>query len=87
MTANSKSIFEKFNAIKTEIEVERVVEQEQTSKKVTSNLAVRRDVLNKNILRIMSRYYKSLLSTFCPAYKKSFRDAGSLSELLSNFIR
>ena len=47
-------------------------------------LAVRRDVLNKNITRIISRFYKSLLIAQFPNFKNQFKSEEQMTSLLVN---
>lgn len=55
------------------------------TKKYSVELAVRKDVVNKNIFRIVSRYYKSLMTQYFPKHKTAFKNAQDLELLLGRF--
>lgn len=54
-------------------------------KVVNPKLSVRRDVLNKNILRIMSRYFKSIAAHHFQHFKRNLKDASQLQQMLIEF--
>mmetsp|Transcript_29671 Transcript_29671/g.26259 ORF Transcript_29671/g.26259 Transcript_29671/m.26259 type:complete len:315 (+) Transcript_29671:7-951(+) len=56
-------------------------------KKYKIDLAIRKDVVNKNILRIISRYYKDILAEKFKGYKGTFKNAKALDELLLKFCK
>lgn len=56
-------------------------------KKYKFELSTRKDVVNKNILRIISRYFKNILITEFPHHKNTFKNAQALSNLLSEFCQ
>lgn len=49
------------------------------------DLCLRKDVVNKNLLRIISRYFKELLSQKVPNFKDSFRNPRDLDLMLTEF--
>lgn len=57
------------------------------AKTYSIDLATRKDVVNKNIMRIISRYYKGLLAQYFPEFKSTFRKAEALDALLDNFCK
>lgn len=79
------------NWIKEEITIsdtiDKLVGSPKTPKSYKTDLAVRKDVVNKNLLRIISRYFKSILTTQFPDFVKSFKSADKLDKLLSELYR
>lgn len=61
------------------------LEKKTVPKKYKFELSTRKDVVNKNILRIISRYFKNILITEFPHHKNTFKNARALSNLLSEF--
>ena len=57
------------------------------AKTYSIDLATRKDVVNKNIMRIISRYYKGLLTQYFPEFKSTFRKTEALDALLDNFCK
>ena len=55
------------------------------SKKYKGDLSIRKDVVNKNILRIISRYYKEILNEKFPDFKHTFKNSNAIEGLLSDF--
>ena len=60
-------------------------ESKKPSKKYSVDLAVRKDVVNKNMFRIISRFYKHLMAQHFPQFKSALRNVQELEELLENF--
>lgn len=60
-------------------------EPKSAPKQYKTDLAVRKDVVYKNLLRIISRYFKSILTTNFPDFAKCFKIPEKLDSLLSNF--
>ena len=56
-------------------------------KKYKVDLATRKDVVNKNTIRIISRYFKDLLAERFSGYKSTFKSAKALDNLLSEFCK
>lgn len=50
-----------------------------------SDLSTRKDVVYKNVLRVVSRYYKELLARHFPHFKNAFKSAQNLDNLLKDF--
>ena len=55
------------------------------SKKYKGDLSIRKDVVNKNILRIISRYYKEILTIKFPDFKHTFKNSNAIEGLLTDF--
>jgi hypothetical protein len=62
-----------------------VLVPKQKSKPKRKNLAVRKDVLNKTVLRIISRYFKKLLSDYFPNFKHYLKTQHDFETLLCTF--
>lgn len=51
----------------------------------TSYSACRSDVINKNILRIISRFLKGLLKQYIPGYTAALKTQEKTDEMLNDF--
>lgn len=59
----------------------------KVSRSYNVDLSIRKDVVNKNLMRIISRYFKDILTSYFPDFKTTFKSAQKLDELLGNFLR
>jgi hypothetical protein len=62
-----------------------LTKEEKPLREYKIDLCLRKDVVNKNLLRIVSRYFKELLSQRFPNFKNSFRNPRDLDFLLTQF--
>jgi len=63
-----------------------LMQQEGTTPKTYGvDLAVRKDVVNKNLLRTVSRYFKEELSLKFPDFKNALKNPHALEQLLTSF--
>jgi hypothetical protein len=63
-----------------------LMQQEGTTLKTYGvDLAVRKDVVNKNLLRTVSRYFKEELSLKFPDFKNALKNPHALEQLLTSF--